>query len=51
VAGCALSRMQAISLIRDLLVNKQYRVEIWAPEGRSGNAWKIKQRVRRQSVR
>ena len=38
--------MQTISLVRDLLMNRQYRVEIWAPDGRAGAAWKIKQRVR-----
>ena len=44
-----LSRMQTISLLRDLLMNKQYRVEIWGQENRTSSNWKIKQRVRWRS--
>jgi len=43
VASCAISRMQAISFMKDLLLNKQKRVEIWATEGK--NIWTLKRKV------
>jgi len=41
VAGVCVSRMQTIALLTDLLVHRQYRVEIFSSSGSSGN-WQVK---------
>jgi hypothetical protein len=32
---CSISKLNTMALIRDLLLNKQKRIEIWESEGRS----------------
>ncbi|KAI8922577.1 muts domain V-domain-containing protein [Powellomyces hirtus] len=43
--SCTLSRLNTISFLRDLLLVKLYRVEIWSMEGRKGSQWQITKRA------
>ncbi|TPX41185.1 hypothetical protein SeMB42_g05681 [Synchytrium endobioticum] len=43
VPSCTLSKLNAVAFLRDLLLSKLYRVEIWEIEGRSN--WKIGKRA------
>ncbi|KAI8913720.1 muts domain V-domain-containing protein [Entophlyctis helioformis] len=43
--SCTMSKLNATSFLKDLLVNKHYRVEIWALESRKGGSWRIAKRA------
>ncbi|KAI8812287.1 muts domain V-domain-containing protein [Cladochytrium replicatum] len=45
VPSCTLSRLNAIAFVRDLLVHKLFRVEIWAAELGRKNSWSISKRA------
>ncbi|KAJ3300092.1 MutS-like protein [Borealophlyctis nickersoniae] len=45
VPSCTLSRLNTIAFLKDLLLVKLYRVEIWVAEGRKASAWKIGKRA------
>ncbi|KAJ3144932.1 MutS-like protein [Geranomyces michiganensis] len=43
--SCTLSKLNTTSFLRDLLLVKLYRVEIWSLEGRKGSQWQITKRA------
>ncbi|CAG8441467.1 12905_t:CDS:10 [Cetraspora pellucida] len=45
VPSCALSRQNFETFLRDALMNKQMKVEIWAQEQKKANSWKIVQQA------
>ena len=46
-----LSRPNFESFVRDLLLVKQYRVEIYQSKGKKNNVWEVEYRVRRERER
>lgn len=45
VPSCTLSKTTCETFLRDALLNRQMRVEIWAAEPRKQNVWNIIKRV------
>ena len=43
--SCTLSQANAKALLRDILLIKLYRAEIWEPEPRKMNSWVLGKRV------
>ncbi|KAI8818608.1 muts domain V-domain-containing protein [Fimicolochytrium jonesii] len=43
--SCTLSKLNTISFLRDMLLHKLYRIEIWSSEGRKGSQWQITKRA------
>ncbi|KAL2919102.1 MSH2 protein [Polyrhizophydium stewartii] len=39
--SCTLSRLNATAFLKDMLVNKHHRIEIWASETRKGGGWRL----------
>ncbi|KAJ8331868.1 MSH2 protein [Batrachochytrium dendrobatidis] len=39
--SCTLSKLNAMSFLKELLTEKQYRIEIWCPDSGKNNSWKI----------
>ncbi|KAJ3021764.1 MutS-like protein [Thoreauomyces humboldtii] len=45
IPSCTLSKLNTTSFLRDLLLVRLYRVEIWSSEGRKGSQWQVTKRA------
>ncbi|KAJ1339814.1 hypothetical protein BSLG_005552 [Batrachochytrium salamandrivorans] len=41
----ALSKLNAMTFLKEMLTEKQYRIEIWAPDSSKGGNWKVSKRA------
>ncbi|KAJ1342735.1 hypothetical protein BSLG_002832 [Batrachochytrium salamandrivorans] len=39
--SCTLSKLNAMTFLKEMLTEKQYRIEIWAPDSSKGGNWKV----------
>ncbi|KAH6583996.1 hypothetical protein BASA61_007758 [Batrachochytrium salamandrivorans] len=43
--SCTLSKLNAMTFLKEMLTEKQYRIEIWAPDSSKGGNWKVSKRA------